>query len=401
MGDRLHTLVGDDIGELSSYGETVAVHDGVAFVGAPSFTSSPLPGSVYLFDTTTGQQFRKLQASEPRSGDIFGASISTDGGKAAIGSWIWNAEPIHIVDMAGDLLTQRGTWPNNPGGSSIAIDGDALIVATRPPLGTSAGPVAVALNVLDEQSVVPVSLDNGQPGDAGGRVAIDKGVGLVGVVRSSYPVYAFDVMTGEVTHELLPASAIKTFNYGSALAIEGGLALVGDRGRQSAYLFDVATGNQLAVLQPEELTTGGGFGWSAAIHNGIAVIGASNAAYLFDLATGEQLARLTPGPEQPPGPFGTTVGIHNGIAIVGGGTVQLFDATRPSLAGDFNNNGVVDAADYTVWRDGLGETYLESGRLVWERAYGNSAMEHGPSVPEPHAFLLFLAASAPLFSRRR
>jgi len=29
----------------------------------------------------------------------------------------------------------------------------------------------------------------------------------------------------------------------------------------------------------------------------------------------------------------------------------------PSIPGDFNNNGVVDAADYVVWRKGLGTTY--------------------------------------------
>ena len=34
-------------------------------------------------------------------------------------------------------------------------------------------------------------------------------------------------------------------------------------------------------------------------------------------------------------------------------------AASDSLAGDFNGDGTVDAADYTVWRDGLG-TDLQS-----------------------------------------
>jgi hypothetical protein len=30
---------------------------------------------------------------------------------------------------------------------------------------------------------------------------------------------------------------------------------------------------------------------------------------------------------------------------------------EPILAGDYNDNGVVDAADYTVWRDHLGQNF--------------------------------------------
>ena len=33
-----------------------------------------------------------------------------------------------------------------------------------------------------------------------------------------------------------------------------------------------------------------------------------------------------------------------------------YDAAVPPLSGDYNGNGVVDAADYTVWRDTLGST---------------------------------------------
>ena len=36
-------------------------------------------------------------------------------------------------------------------------------------------------------------------------------------------------------------------------------------------------------------------------------------------------------------------------------------ATVAGLAGDFNGNGVVDAADYVVWRKGLGTTFNGKG----------------------------------------
>jgi hypothetical protein len=39
-----------------------------------------------------------------------------------------------------------------------------------------------------------------------------------------------------------------------------------------------------------------------------------------------------------------------------GSTTALFSYVRSVLPGDFNGNGVVDAADYTNWRDTLGQT---------------------------------------------
>jgi hypothetical protein len=73
----------------------------------------------------------------------------------------------------------------------------------------------------------------------------------------------------------------------------------------------------------------------------------------------------------------------------------------PLLAGDFNNDGVVDAVDYTVWRNHLGEpdetSIFERGDgqngvddadyLVWKDHYGDLASGSGgiiaAPVPEP------------------
>jgi len=39
-------------------------------------------------------------------------------------------------------------------------------------------------------------------------------------------------------------------------------------------------------------------------------------------------------------------------------------------AGDYNGDQKVDAADYTVWRDGLGTTYTQADYNVWRDNYG-------------------------------
>ncbi|MEX0612224.1 MAG: autotransporter-associated beta strand repeat-containing protein, partial [Pirellulales bacterium] len=44
--------------------------------------------------------------------------------------------------------------------------------------------------------------------------------------------------------------------------------------------------------------------------------------------------------------------------------------TAPGLAGDFNSDGVVDAADYVVWRKGLGTTYTQNDYNAWRSNFG-------------------------------
>lgn len=64
------------------------------------------------------------------------------------------------------------------------------------------------------------------------------------------------------------------------------------------------------------------------------------------------------------------------------------------LEGDFTLDGVVDAADYTVWRDGLGTVYQPSDYDVWAANFGATAASppsNSTAVPEPTGFLLLAA----------
>lgn len=66
---------------------------------------------------------------------------------------------------------------------------------------------------------------------------------------------------------------------------------------------------------------------------------------------------------------------------------QLTDVmVAPSLAGDFNDDGIVDAADYTIWRDGLGGQFNPEGYDVWKTHFGQTAGAGATAcaaIPEP------------------
>jgi hypothetical protein len=84
--------------------------------------------------------------------------------------------------------------------------------------------------------------------------------------------------------------------------------------------------------------------------------------------------------------------------------------------GDYNRNGVVDAADYVVWRntfgltspldaDGNGNGSIDDGDYtVWRMKFGNvigagSALE-ASAIPEPCGAILLVIGTAAFFSRR-
>lgn len=76
-------------------------------------------------------------------------------------------------------------------------------------------------------------------------------------------------------------------------------------------------------------------------------------------------------------------------------------ASVATVPGDFNQDGIVDAGDYTVWRDGLGGAYSEADYQVWAANFGRVASTPASTVPEPGAAFALISALASLFARPR
>jgi hypothetical protein len=109
----------------------------------------------------------------------------------------------------------------------------------------------------------------------------------------------------------------------------------------------------------------------------------------------------------------------------GAGPQLILSLNKLALPGDYNSDGFVDAADYTVWRDSLGSTGVDltadgngdelvdaADYHVWRSNYGNSLMNtastsgltsNAASVPEPSAlpfFALLIASIATWLARQ-
>jgi hypothetical protein len=102
------------------------------------------------------------------------------------------------------------------------------------------------------------------------------------------------------------------------------------------------------------------------------------------------------------------------LSVVTGNILRLTatSANPPMLTGDFNNNGVVDAADYVLWRNGGPLMNDPTNGVqpedynVWRANFGKtagSAASLAASVPEPASCVIMLltVASACFVSRSR
>ena len=129
------------------------------------------------------------------------------------------------------------------------------------------------------------------------------------------------------------------------------------------------------------------------------------------------------GVSQPVGTWGAegSGAEHTSSLITGPGWLQI---STSILAGDFNNDGTVDAADYTVWRKNFGDAdeaninhhgdgqngVDEADFDVWKLHYGETnsgglsvdGIAHPlAAIPEPATNLLLLSVVGFFLRRRR
>lgn len=259
------------------------------------------------------------------------------------------------------LLANDGA-ANNYFGGAVALSGDIAIVGALgdDDNGQNSGS-AYIINTRNGRQIKLLAGDGTRQDRFGYRVAADGRIAVITAIGDSDngtrsgAAYLFDMTTGTQLHKLIPTDGAKGDMFGSSVAIDGNIAIIGaslddDNGKNSgsAYLFDITTGQQLHKLMPTDATKGARFGCSVAIHGDLAIVGAdkhhgkgrrgrrSGAAFVFDVTTGDQLFKLLPNKGSRRSYFGASVAIDGTTALIGAhkdsckgrksGAAYVFDA---------------------------------------------------------------------------
>lgn len=408
-GTQLGKLLPNDGAADDLFGYAVGIRGATAIVGAfQDDDLGPDSGSAYLFDVATGTQTRKLIASDGAAGDLFGVAVAVGSTLAVVGAY---GDDIDDDQANGELYGSAYLFDISTGAQTLKL---------LPTLGGANEWFGYSVGISGNTAIVGSPLD----GDLG---------------ANSGSAFLFDTTTGVELHKLLPNDGSAGDNFGISVAISGNRAIVGSyfdnpsgATSGSAYLFDVSTGAQLAKLTPNDGTAGDNFGASVAISGNTAIVGApfdnasgfgSGSAYLFDVSTGAFITKLVSSAGGVFDQFGSAVAISGGVALAG----SFGDNDRGSLAGsvtpfkslgitgfpgDYNQDGAVDAADYTVWRDALGGASAlpnddTPGIDVedftrWRNNFGQPAPAlSGQAVPESGGTVLSLAVWGALYAARR
>jgi hypothetical protein len=115
----------------------------------------------------------------------------------------------------------------------------------------------------------------------------------------------------------------------------------------------------------------------------------------------------------------TAAGLNEAGQIIGRGRrgpnltntyAYFMTPTEVAENADFNDNGIVDAGDYVLWRKGLGNTYSPDHYALWRSKFGAlvggsgsgaDAGVQGAAVPEPATFALAVVCGAVVTATRR
>jgi FG-GAP repeat protein len=361
-GEQLFKLTASDAAELDFFGTSVAVSGTTAIVGAPSNDDGGTDsGSAYVFNTTTGQQLFKLTASDAAAGDNFGNSVAISGTTAIVGAYFddgvgFDSGSVYLFDTTTGQqlfkLTAFDAAANDIFGFSVAISGTTAIVGTNfdDDAGFSSGSAYVFDTTTGEQVFKLTASDATADAGFGATVGISDSTVIVGAWGTddagpdSGSAYVFDATTGLQLYKLTAPDAAAGDNFGISVAISGTTAIVGalfddDAGSDagSAYAFNTTNGQQISKLVASDTADLDFFGTSVAISGTTAVIGAnadddggteSGSAYVFTV-------------------IGPCLADFNGDGVLDFFDVQAFlgaFAASDSSA-DINNDGAFDFFD--------------------------------------------------------
>ena len=338
-------LLTSDADANDRFGRSIAISGSLAVIGCDSDDDNgSSAGAAYVFDFNTGQEVRKLLTSDGDAFDSFGGQVGVSGNLALIGAHGDDdngsgAGAAYVFDLntgqeVRKLLASDGqnldyfAWPG-----AVAISGNtALIGAWGDDDNGSRSGSAYVFDVTTGQQGFKLTPDDGSGfQDFGIEVALSGHWALISASgdEDAGAAYVFDVTTGQQISKLVASDAADYDYFGSSLAISGDTALIGapggNDGKQpgAVYVFDLSTGQEVSKIVAADGQAGDDFGQTVTIDGRRALIGTrsvngnTGATYLFDLDTGQQIAKLLASDGEPGDRFGDAVALSGGTALVG------------------------------------------------------------------------------------
>lgn len=337
LWDEMTKLTDSDSEENDEFGFSVAINGNRAAVG--TIRDNQGRGAVYVFEfnpaTNTWEKITRLTASDAKTNDNFGSSISLVANQILIGaSGYYDAEN-DLVDVGAAYLFElnpvSNQWeekakftasdgePIAEFGHSVSLSGDkALIGAYRAAPNGNYEQGAAYLFALNSTTnswdeVAKLIASDGNEGDNfGNAVALSEDRALIGAFQAAGfgtgAAYIFEPDTNgdwqEIT-KLAPTSEFAEEWFGRTVALDGNSALVGasfaevdgNYGQGGTYLFGLNptsnTWEEQTIITTSDGESNDRFGEAVALSGNTILVGAfkedqqsenAGAAYFFEIA---------------------------------------------------------------------------------------------------------------------
>ena len=304
--NRKTVLTPDDAGDFGGHNVSAALVGDEAIVGGPSAGSEG--GAVYLFERVDGQWRQRHQFVPDGGRGEFGRAVGFDGDRAVVGdvsdptperSWIGRAYVFRRHDTNWTQEATLGTDAQNLFGTSVAVDGDTVLIGApyAEPDGERIGAVyGYELTDGEWQRRTTFTADDAVTDSLFGQsVAIDGDTAAVGAPGGGGgSAYVFERTADEWTRQarITAPDGDSEDDFGQSVALTGGIAVVGAPGAARighAYVFRAADDwtetRRLVAADPNEDSE---FGFAVALFDDTVLVGSprfreASPAYLFDL----------------------------------------------------------------------------------------------------------------------
>lgn len=286
-----------DLAQDDRFGTSIDANEGVAAIGSRLHDGPALnSGAVYLYDTSTGAQLRKVLVPDSSQGSGFGNAVAIE-----------MSSPTHYLLVGKEQDRDEG------------IDAGAVYV-----FHADTGAFLYKIRTPD-----------GGGSKFGATIAIEGNIAVIGAPESSVNgsrsgrAFIYDLSNGSLLHTLEAQTPQSNALFGCSVDISDGLVIVGARRETpngpnsgSAYVFNAQSGLMLARFTAPDNDEGDQFGNAVAISNPVAIVGAlaegenganAGAAYVYTLddPTSPVMAQKLLAPDGVTGDeFGVDVDIH-------------------------------------------------------------------------------------------